>query len=118
MEAIKKIWVDNISDTVVDSILIKELDKLFAQGIDSGYLIFVLKYIIKHGKNLRYPAGLKYYIDDSDIKQEYKNVQARRNKIDMQSFNVEDAFANDTQMANTISIGRKDEGIMGIFGKR
>lgn len=69
---VRSLWHDNISPTVVYSQLNKELNRLIQEvGVSSDFILFTLQYVISHGCKLRYPGGLKYYIDNQDIKNEY-----------------------------------------------
>ena len=69
---IKDLWHNHISPNVVYSQLVKVLqDLIFNKGISSDYLVFLMNYIIKHKMVLRYPAGIRYYIDNQEIKTAY-----------------------------------------------
>ena len=73
MALIRDMWAKHISPTVVYSQLNKVLYELLdLPTVTSGYLIFVLQYIIDNQYKLRYPNGFKYYVDRQEIKNAYK----------------------------------------------
>ncbi len=73
MALLRDMWAKNISPTVVYSQLNKVLYELLdLPTVTSGYLIFVLQYIIDNKCKLRYPNGFKYYVDRQEIKDAYK----------------------------------------------
>lgn len=115
IQLIKNMWIENISNTVVIQRLYQELNKLIRdQGIDPKYVIFVLDYCIKHKFNLRYPAGLKYFVDNSEIKCAYDKAKAKK-KIEKADFTVKET--EDT--APKFSINKKPGGFNSILsGKR
>lgn len=72
MMLLRDMWMKHISPTVVISQLNKVLGELIdLPGVTSGYLIFVMQYIIDNHCKLRYPQGFKYYVDKQDIKDAY-----------------------------------------------
>jgi hypothetical protein len=81
LQLIKNLWVENISSTVNYSRLFYELNEFIARGIDSEYLVFVMKYVIENKCTLNYPAGFKWYVDDDKIKRAYgKSVNRQMTK--------------------------------------
>jgi len=72
MQLIKNLWIENINQTVVISLLFKVVREYLDRGVSSDYLVFVLQYVISHHCKLNHPFGFKYYIDDANIKAEYK----------------------------------------------
>ena len=58
------------------------------QGFKLDYILFCLKYIIGHKINLRYPAGLKYYIGREDILKAYNLSKIKR--VDVCGFKTVD----------------------------
>ena len=89
MQLIKNLWIENISQTVVISLLFKVINEFLERGISSDYLVFVLQYVISHHYNLNHPFGFKYYVDRNEIKAEYQKKQRR--SIPQDAFNVVEA---------------------------
>lgn len=78
IQLIKNLWLERINRTVVVSYLYKELNALIRdQGIDSKYVVFVVEYCIEKKLNLRFPGGLKYFVDKQEIKDAYARKRAR-----------------------------------------
>lgn len=70
---IRSMWHDNISSTVVYSHLNKVITEIIAEGnVTTDYIIHVLQYVIDNKKSLRYPNGLKYYVDSQEILDDYE----------------------------------------------
>lgn len=72
MQLIKNLWIENINQTVVISLLFKVLREYLDRGVSSDYLVFVMQYVISHHCKLNHPFGFRYYIDNDSIKAEYK----------------------------------------------
>lgn len=90
IELIKSIWVQHISDTVVYSYLVKTLNQLiFDNNISSDYILFVIQYCINNNKNLRYPGGIKYFVDDKDIRDAYIKKYHKAPRVKMSEFKAE-----------------------------
>lgn len=115
IQLIKNMWIENISDTVVFSQLYIEINRLVRErGIESEYVIYVLDYCIKNKMNLRYPAGLKYYIDNEEIKSSYEKTKIRK-IIEKADFSVHET----TDTAPKFTINKKTGGFSNILrGKR
>ncbi len=116
IQLIKDLWYIHISDTVVFSQLVSELNKLIARGIDSDYLVFVMKYIVNHNLNLHYPAGFKYFVDRYEIKQEYEKRKLAKNKVDIQSFKIEKRENDEPQFKAVTN--NKPSGFGDIFKRK
>lgn len=115
IQLIKNMWLENISNTVVLSQLYLEINRLVReQNIGSDYVIYVLDYCIKHKLNLRYPAGLKYYIDKEEIKSSFEKTKIRK-IVEQADFTVHETI--DT--APKFSVNKKQSGFASILkGKR
>ena len=112
VQLIKNIWIENISNTVVLSQLYLEINKLIRERcIDSEYVIFVLDYCIKNHCNLRYPAGLKYYVDKQEIKDAFEKKHAKK-IVNNATFNVDTT----TDSSPKFTINRKPSGFNSILG--
>lgn len=110
LQLIKNLWVEHISETVVFTQLFYNLNQLIDRGISSDYLVFVLKYVIKHKMNLHYPAGLRYYVDRQEIKNAYKKHIAQ-NSIDKGYKFV----AKDDDTAQNFTTKKKSKGFQNIL---
>lgn len=104
-------WKRYISNTVVISQLNKVLNDLLNLGTTSDYLLFVLDWVIKKNKNLRYPNGFRYYVDWPEIKDEYKRSKCPR--IGHDAFTAKDATNN----APIFSIRNKEQGFQSVLKK-
>lgn len=72
MMLIRDLWMKHVSATVVISQLNKVLSELLdIPGVTSGYLVFVMQYVIDNHCKLRYPMGFKYYVDNQNIRDAY-----------------------------------------------
>lgn len=115
IQLIKNMWIADISDTVVIPCLYAELNKLIAdRGISSKYVVFVVDYCIKNKCNLRYPGGLKYYVDRQEIKNAYEKEQAK--EIVKKAEFIADISAEDT--SPKFSINKKPTGFSSILSRR
>lgn len=113
IQLIKNMWVENISNTVVLSQLYLEINKLIRErGIDSEYVIFVLNYCIKNSCNLRYPAGLKYYVDKQEIKDAFEKERAKK-IVGNAMFSVDSTISDSSPK---FTINRKPSGFNSILG--
>lgn len=81
LKEFRKLWCENISNTVVWSQLNKVLKEYLDRGVESDQLLFTLKYVIKHKWRLNYPPGFRYYIDNDEVKNAYKQEIYRRAQI-------------------------------------
>ena len=114
IQLIKNLWLENISNTVVISQLYLEINRLVRErDIPSDYVIFVLQYCIKNKCKLRYPAGLKFYVDRQEIKAAYK--KSKMPKIDASSFTADQAQAVE---APKFTVNQKPSGFSSILGRK
>lgn len=86
MQLIKNLWIENINQTVVISVLFKVLREYLDRGVSSDYLVFVMQYVISHHCKLNHPFGFRYYIDKENIKEEYR--KKIKSEIPKSAFNV------------------------------
>lgn len=115
IQLIKNMWVENISETVVLSQLYLELNKLIRErGISSEYVIFVMDYVIKNKCKLRYPGGLKYYVDKQDIKDAFAKKEVQK-KIANATFAV-DVSSDDN--SPKFSVNKRPSGFSSILSRR
>ena len=73
---------DIFSKKINPNVVFAELNRVvntivYDRGIDSGLLLFGLNYYIEHGKNLNYPQGLYYVIQNKEVVREYKRYKER-----------------------------------------
>ena len=73
--------IDIFSKKINPNVVFAELNRVvstivYDKGIDSGLLLFGLKYYIEHGKNLNYPQGLYYVVQNKDVVREYEKSKA------------------------------------------
>ena len=77
MEAVKRVYYENVSNTVVMSQLVKVIQTIVInKGVDSEYLLFALKLAIANKIAINSPYGLHYIIDYSNIKNAWNAKQA------------------------------------------
>lgn len=115
IQTLKDMWIANISSTVPLAHLYRELNAMIReQGIDSKYVVFTLEYCIKNKMNLRYPGGLKYYVDRQDIKDAYAKVEARK-KIGNAKFTVDDSI--DEFDTPKFSVNKRPSGFGSILNR-
>ena len=112
LQYIKTQWGLHINKTVVYSQLFHCLNDLLVRGVSSGYMVFVLDYVIKNKLNLRYPQGFKYFVDREDIKDAYDEWLIKKTGVNIQS----DFTAVDSTDAPTFSVKAKPRGFKGILG--
>lgn len=112
LQYIKNQWVLHINRTVIYSQLFQTLNELLSRGITSDYLVFVLDYVIKNKLNLRYPNGLRYYIDNQDIKDAYEKQEMMKRGIKKES----EFTAKDSTNAPTFTVKPKAFGFKSILG--
>ena len=87
-EEIFFLWQKYINPMVSLRDLDNNIMALKNRGFKLDYILFCLKYIIAHKINLRYPAGLKYYIDREDIRRAYNLSKIKR--VDVCNFKTID----------------------------
>lgn len=76
IQYIKNLWLSNISQTVSIPLLYKVINEYVERGVTTAYIAFVMEYIIRNHCKLNYPPGLRYYIDNADIKKKYEKKLA------------------------------------------
>lgn len=114
IQLLKNLWVENISNTVPIAQLYRELNLMIReQGIDSKYVVFVLEYCIKNKCNLRYPGGLKYFVDRQEIKDAYTKLQAKK-IVGNAKFTVDESAQEDTPK---FSVSKKSGGFASILNR-
>lgn len=86
IQLIRNLWIERINNTVVLSQLYQVLNEYIARGVSSEYLVFTVEYCIKNKCVLRYPYGLKYYIDNQEIKDAYARTQIAKNRVKQEQF--------------------------------
>lgn len=82
------LWQKYINPSVVVKDIEKNVMTLVKSGIEIDYIIYCLTYVIKHKMNLNYPAGLKYFIDNAEIKHSYKMSKIER--VELYEFNAKE----------------------------
>lgn len=112
MQLFRNLWITHISNTVRYSELNRILNEYLQRGVSSAYLLFALQYIIDNHMNLNYPAGFRYYIDRSDIKQAYQ--KNKQNAVSKAEFTAKDVKDNSPKF----SIQSKPTGFGAIFGNK
>lgn len=114
IQLIKNIWIENISQTVAIPHLYKEINRLvFEQGISTEFIIFALQYCIKNHFKLRYPGGLKYYLDKQEIIDAYNKTKAKK-VIAHAEFTAKETEDNTPKF----SVNRKPSGFGSILGRK
>ena len=111
LQLFRDLWKKNISNTVVITQLNSILNELLSCGVSSEYLLFVLQYVIRNHKQLRYPNGFRYYVDNQSIKDEYDKTNRTVIK--------QDQFVADTSKDNSpmFSIRKKEYGFQSVLKK-
>lgn len=111
LELFRNIWKSRINSSVSIRELNEVLNRNIAKGYSSEYLIFVIQYVVNHKLNLRFPGGLKYYLDDTRIKEAYKKSKIK--KIRPEDFKIE----RDTTDSPTFKVQQKKTGFGRILHK-
>lgn len=113
LQFIKKLWLENISKTVVYYQLFRVLNDLLARGIESDYLVFVMQYCIEHKLNLNYPGGFPYFIDKKEIKEAYT-----KKKLASSGYNKNVFIAVETEDTTPkFSVNKRPTGFQSILRK-
>lgn len=114
MEEVKRLYFENISDTVVPALLVKTIQNIvIGKGVDSEYLLFAMKYVIACKIPLNSPYGLHYIIDNYKIKQAWQGVKAKEEKLKA----IEEAKKVVQKEEITFTfVNKKKEGFESIFG--
>lgn len=114
MESVKRLYFENISDTVVPAQLVKTIQNIvIGKGVDSEYLLFALKYVIANNMVLNSPYGLHYIIDNYKIKQAW---QARKANEEKRKVIEEAKKVKPTEEITFTFVNKKKEGFESIFG--
>jgi len=112
-QKLKIMWHDNINHTVVYSQLAQIYNQLvFKDGLDSGYVLYTVWYCITHSYKLNYPPGIKYYINNKTILNEYKALVASRRPKVKTEFKATAPAIN----SPTFSYSEKKNGFGSILG--
>jgi hypothetical protein len=111
LQYIKNLWVQHISNTVDYGQLFFVLNGFVVRGINTDYLVFVVRYVIDNNLNLRYPGGLKYFVDNQEIKDAY--ARSKIQKIKQSEFHAK-TDGNDT--APEFTLTKKEHGFHTILG--
>lgn len=78
IEFMMNFWRERIDQNVNMKQLRAVLNRMiFNSNYPSDYVVFVLQYCVSHGKKLRYPPGIKYYIDDFFVKKAYREEKVK-----------------------------------------
>lgn len=90
IKEVMDIFATKINRNVVFSELRKVINNIvFQRGIDSGMLLFGIKYYINHHIPLNYPQGLYYVVQNKDVQNGYKKEIVEKD-INKHSFEVLD----------------------------
>lgn len=109
-------WGIAIDESVSYSHLTRCLNELIDQGYSSDYLVFAFDYIVSNGMNLRYPAGLKYFVARHEIKRAYqKELRKRENPLSV-PVKMQEFKASDVSDAPTFQTKKKKIGFSVIQG--
>lgn len=110
---ILNLWLTNINPAVLISDLNRVINDMLRRGLSSDYLVFVLEYVIAHHWGLNYPSGLRYYVDNEEIKKKY--ADRNRAKIPKDAFVVK----NEPEVKlHGIAKPKKETGFGGILGRQ
>lgn len=83
------IFAKEFNPNVVFSQLRRAIDTIiFNKGIDSGMLLFGVKYYAKNHMKLNYPGGLYYVIQNVNVEREWRKIKAKE-IVGKQSADVE-----------------------------
>lgn len=111
LQYIKNLWTTHISNTVDYGQLFFVLNGFVVRGITTEYLIFVIEYAIQNKYKLRYPGGLKYYVDNQEIKDAYARTKIQR--IKQSDFK---ATTDGNNTAPEFTVTKKETGFQTILG--
>lgn len=80
-KAIRELYYNKVSDTVVMAVLNKVIQNLIDdREISPEYLYFSLRYAINHNFTIKSPHSIPYIIDNYEIKNAYKKFQSKNVK--------------------------------------
>lgn len=85
----RDLWWKYISKTVNFAQLMTILNDYVAKEVPSDYLLYALKYCIRHHFNLNYPNGFKYFVDKREIKVAYERHLIRQSEVNKQDTEIE-----------------------------
>lgn len=111
LELIRNLWKLRINQTTSKQELSKVLNKHIENGYSEEYLLFMIQFIINHKLSLKYPGGIKYYIDDTRIKEAYR--KSRIPKVKPEDFKIE----KDSDDSPTFTVQQKKTGFGSILHK-
>lgn len=113
IKEMKKQYFDNISNTVVQAILGKVVnDIVYGKNIDSGYLLFAIKYAISNKIRINSPYGLHYLIDNKRIKDSWSALQSKEIQ---KSISVDISFDKTDEVIFTAKTPKKTGGFGDIL---
>lgn len=110
---IRDLWYENISKTVVYSQLYRILNDYIERGVESEYLVFVMRYCLDHKCKLNYPNGFKFYVDRQEIKDAY--AKSKIQKIDSSRFSIKDSEFEEPEDVKTSPLISKPKGFGDIL---
>lgn len=71
-----KLWGEKISSAYVKKDLINVINNIVInKKVSSDKLLYGVKYFIRNGLGLRYPAGLYYVVQNREVDEAYKSYQ-------------------------------------------
>lgn len=86
-------FTKEVNPDVVHMILVKTINNICfpkgKQGVPAERLLFQLKYYIKHGGKLQYPAGMYYVLQDRNSFEAWRKYKAEK-KVNGASFVIDD----------------------------
>ena len=103
-------WTQNIGFAPFDQ-LNQCLKDLLSHGYSSGYLVFVMDYVISHRLNLHYPQGFKYFAAKQKIRDAWEKRRLKGDIVKLSSF-----AAADSQDASKFTVAREPQGFGQILG--
>ena len=107
---IKNLWIEHIDRTLIYSQLFSVLNDLLSRGVESDYLVFVMRYIISNRLNLRYPAGFRYYVNKDEILSAYKKKKTK-SIIGQHKF----VAVNNPDNEPKFNVSKRQKGFQSIF---
>lgn len=114
METAKRLYFENISDTVVPALLVKTIQSIVIdKKVDSEYLVFAIKFAIATKIPIKHPFGLHYLVDNYKVKQAWK---ARKVKEEQKKLQSEPEKTKENKDVNFTFANTKKEGFESIFG--
>ncbi len=80
------LWRKYIDKDVFPRELENNVKTIMKYGVQIDYIVYCLSYIINHNMPLRYPAGLKYYINRYEIKRAFS--LSKINRVEIYDFSI------------------------------